>query len=39
MMVINVDDGAIPLPGHSGFGGLVRDHCGSFLLGFFGIGS
>lgn len=32
-IAINVDGSSMPLPG---FGGLVRDHCGTFIFGFYG---
>lgn len=35
-VVLNVDGSAIQHPGHSGFGGLLRDHTGTFLFGFYG---
>lgn len=34
-VALNVDGSALQQPGHSGFGGLLRDHSGSFNFGFY----
>nr|KYP44262.1 14.7 kDa ribonuclease H-like protein [Cajanus cajan] len=35
-VTLNVDGSALTNPGDSGYGGLVRDHEGKFILGFYG---
>lgn len=35
-MAINVDDSCQGNPGRGGFGGILRDHVGSYIFGFFG---
>lgn len=35
-MVLNVDGSLLSDPPREGFGGLVRDHLGQFVLGFYG---
>jgi len=36
-MILNVDGSALTNPGKAGFGGLVRNHDGTFQFGFYGV--
>lgn len=36
VLILNVDESALDNPGKTGFGGLMRNHLGEFIQGYYG---